>query len=576
MRRNVLYIAVACMTLLASCKKEIKQVLPEAVEVEFGATVDESNGSKTYLDGTSVLWADGDQISVNGTAIDLVAGAGYRYGTFCGKVTPYSTDKFYVGYPASATTFNEGAMSVAIPAAQTYNSTQTLLGYMPMAAYIEGTGNKMTLHFHNAANLLKFQLFGTAGDASKVTKIEITSTAAALTGKIAVTANGTDNVTFGAMTEPGNTIILDCGEGVQLTNEPTAFYVIIPKIASSATLNVKIYCANGAYQENTLTSTFNSVNMIYSTAVKEVSASNIGLPGEFSVADGKKVQFSQGNLQYLGSGIDGNSSPIWRFAEHQWDYMGGGPSNSTANLRGNVDISGYTATGTGNKGYNNEQENTTAARDLFAWGCTGSPDLSYPGTSSSYYYNPYDFNSDANGSYFGPANGHDLTVSNNSDWGWLRIKNGGDAEYSGWFTLSKAQYDYLLGFSTSKRTNAENLRAFKTLDGTKGLVILPDGSDVSVMSSITTKADLSTCNAVFLPAAGYIYILSSATTIGDMNDYCDYWSCSYVNNEKAYYLYFGSSNGTADRPRNRGYAVRLVRDASNSGGAIEPFELENW
>ena len=37
---------------------------------------------------------------------------------------------------------------------------------------------------------------------------------------------------------------------------------------------------------------------------------------EFSVSDGKKVEFSKGNLQYQAS------TGTWRFAGHQWDYIG--------------------------------------------------------------------------------------------------------------------------------------------------------------------------------------------------------------------------------------------------------------
>ena len=37
---------------------------------------------------------------------------------------------------------------------------------------------------------------------------------------------------------------------------------------------------------------------------------------EFSVSDSTKIYFSQGNLQYQAS------TNTWRFAEHQWDYVG--------------------------------------------------------------------------------------------------------------------------------------------------------------------------------------------------------------------------------------------------------------
>jgi len=570
MKRNILYIAMACMTLFASCKKEINQVLPEAVEMEFGATVDD-NGSKTYLSGTSVLWADGDQISVNGTAIDLVAGAGYRYGTFRGKVTPYNTNSYYVGYPASATTFNAGTMSVAIPAAQTYNSTQTLLGVMPMAAYIEGTGNKMTLHFHNAANLLKFQLFGTAGDASKVTRIEITSTAA-LTGKVPVSANGTDGVTFdyNSMTDLGYTITLDCGAGVQLTNTATLFYVIIPKIASSATLNVKIYCANGAYQENTLTSAFNSVNQIYSTAAKEVSAANIAgaLPGEFSVADGKKVRFSQGNLQYH------TTNDTWRFAEHQWDMCDA--------AAGEHSTSDYAS-------------NTNKWIDLFGWGATGFKDTRISANTYQTNFLPYSTSTtpatagtdqyDKNRYGYGPdyvSPYYNLEVQYKSDWGCNTVFCGTTATNE-WRTLTSGEWDYLLANRSVNGGTGEGKsyqRTTLTLQNSTtvyGLLIVPDDF-IGTLSATTSWTDwqntFEPAGVAFLPAAGR----RDGTTVDLIGSHGYYWSNSYLNNYQAKSLYFEAENFFTQNSTVRYYgrSVRLVRDASNSGGVIEPFELENW
>ena len=41
------------------------------------------------------------------------------------------------------------------------------------------------------------------------------------------------------------------------------------------------------------------------------------LPGLFSISADQQVRFSKGNLQYNPSGS------VWRFAEHQWDFVGG-------------------------------------------------------------------------------------------------------------------------------------------------------------------------------------------------------------------------------------------------------------
>ena len=50
-------------------------------------------------------------------------------------------------------------------------------------------------------------------------------------------------------------------------------------------------------------------------------AINGKLPGSFSVSGEKKVCFSQGNLQYQGS------TGTWRFATHQYDFIGNAAGN---------------------------------------------------------------------------------------------------------------------------------------------------------------------------------------------------------------------------------------------------------
>lgn len=59
------------------------------------------------------------------------------------------------------------------------------------------------------------------------------------------------------------------------------------------------------------------------------------------IEDGDKVYFSQGNLQYQAS------TNTWRFAEHQWDYVGEGNNNISPNYNGWIDLFGW-----GTSGYN--------------------------------------------------------------------------------------------------------------------------------------------------------------------------------------------------------------------------------
>lgn len=63
------------------------------------------------------------------------------------------------------------------------------------------------------------------------------------------------------------------------------------------------------------------------------------LSGEFSIAKGKKVHFSKGNLQYQAS------TNTWRFAEHQWDIVGEANSNISPTYDGWIDLFGWGTSG---------------------------------------------------------------------------------------------------------------------------------------------------------------------------------------------------------------------------------------
>ena len=52
------------------------------------------------------------------------------------------------------------------------------------------------------------------------------------------------------------------------------------------------------------------------------------LSGIFTInASGTTVQFSKGNLQYIGSA----STPYWKFADNQWDYLGTSTNQNYSN-----------------------------------------------------------------------------------------------------------------------------------------------------------------------------------------------------------------------------------------------------
>ena len=228
------------------------------------------------------------------------------------------------------------------------------------------------------------------------------------------------------------------------------------------------------------------------------------LPGMFSISEDRKIRFSQGNLQYCK---DGNQ---WRFAEKQWDFVGGPLRIVTI---GEMNIGTVYANGA-------KCDNTMVSQsydgwiDLFGWGTSGW-------NNGNTYYRPYDyvchvselgFTND--GSYYGPAGHIDLTGDYaHADWGVHNtIGNGGSRQ---WRTLSAEEFSYLV---LERVTPSGILCAKAVVTGIPGLILLPDDWNASTYylsnastngyytSNIITGEDwlgvLEPAGAVFLPAAG--------------------------------------------------------------------------
>ena len=257
------------------------------------------------------------------------------------------------------------------------------------------------------------------------------------------------------------------------------------------------------------------------------------LTGVFSVGNDKKVNFAKGNLQYWK---DSNWDDHWAFANQQYDALG------TENLE-----------------EKDQNDNIYPADkiDLFCW----SAGYSNKGTIHTY---PDD-------SYY---------TGNFVEWGKQSafINDYGE----GWQTLSKDEWTYLL----SERENAATLKSFATVNGVKGLVLLPDEWDapdgVMVGEEMTAKqwATIEKTGAVFLPAAGNLTVSSKDyKTIASVNQFGEmgsYWSSTPSETDiNAFAMTFTGSEviPAVDIYRRIGSAVRLVKeipallkgDANNDG-----------
>ena len=261
------------------------------------------------------------------------------------------------------------------------------------------------------------------------------------------------------------------------------------------------------------------------------------LKGVFTVSStGKKVRFSQGNLQY------NPKADKWRFAENQWDFIGKDNENIVV-------------------------ENYDGWLDLFGWGTGDNP------TKHTKEWSDY---------------------SSSQDWGENPILNGGNKK-NAWSTLTSGRWHYLIferdqklfGFGT-----VNNIPGLILLPDEwilpEGLTFNPStekglewGEDYLEGQYINSNKDnflhnsynkeewtkMEAAGAVFLPAAS---VRSGAEYYNkeELEAYCGtYWSktnsSSYFSN--AYSLEFTNwilqpATGKSLRLLYFGCSVRLVQD----------------
>jgi hypothetical protein len=341
----------------------------------------------------------------------------------------------------------------------------------------------------------------------------------------AVNKTTSDNTPFtNPLTHVGDgtvTYVRSAGDDI-CTVDATTGLVILKGTAGTCTITATVtdsplYAYNKKTASYTLTVTF-------------VGA----LPGKFTVnANGDQVNFSQGNLQYQAS------SNTWRFAEHQWNYVG---DDSNGNVyENNVKCNN-----------NNINSSYTGWIDLFGWGTGDNPTKS---TQSNSDYNNF------------------------TAWGENAISNGGNTTDM-WRTLTKNEWVYLF----NSRTTTSGVRYAKaTVNNVAGIILLPDDWSTSYYTLSATNtynaaytsnnitlsdwtSSLESHGAVFLPAAG-----SRGSTVGGASLWGDYWSSSPYSSNDAYYVYIYTDNLTLTTPTGRagGRSVRLVSETPFLGAGTE-------
>jgi hypothetical protein len=334
---------------------------------------------------------------------------------------------------------------------------------------------------------------------------------------------------------------------VNPTSSLDAIWVAIRPVGKG---DITIYAAKGKeLYKKTVSGKTLDMGKIYPINVTTTKVDG-AVSGQFTVnSSGKKVYFSQGNLQATYN----SESWSWAFAEHQYSFIDNTSGNTTISTSVKETSEPYAMLST-----------TNGTVDLFGW----STAATYYGIASSY-------------------NDNDIYSGEFVDWGNLTISISAP---NTWRTLSggdEGEWKYLLdirkGSTIGGTDNARYLKAMVNSDATavKGLIIFPD---IFIWNTTTMGTAPTTCNtaddnfnhslttaqwnaleaagAVFLPVAGS----RAGTYVTDrQNDnyfYGYYWANNPFNAQSAHCLSFSKTtvNAATYYVRSYGRSVRLVRD----------------
>ncbi|MBR1792124.1 MAG: hypothetical protein IJ764_00585 [Bacteroidales bacterium] len=385
---------------------------------------------------------------------------------------------------------------------------------------------------------------------------------------------------YSKVIERGNKKGCDSVILLKLTIKHSSYHTETQSVTGQYTWHGTIYT-----ESNTYTHEYNNTEGCPSVDTLHLTVSTAGtLPGEFTInSSGKKVKFSQGNLQYRASTYQ------WRFATNQYDVVYNGNATYNNNVRVGTTLSDNRSISATYTGW----------IDLFGWGTSGVNSLGYDVYNQRYKPTDYATGAIATTTYnyygYGPSTNvgtGDLTgLCANSDWGVPNIIDNGGNQAGLWRTLTQAEWNYLLqtrsastvnGYSNARYCFAQIARA----DGytSWGIIIFPDnykhpegitqftrinnngyGYSTNVIQEAKWKT-LEAAGLVFLPTTGY----RSGTSLYNPT-YGYYWTATHSSSSPTYYAYYiyiadGGYLYTSTgyyTDRYRGHAVRLVQDVSN-------------
>lgn len=552
-------LTAALLAGMVSCKKEKGPSELRAVMNDFA-----TSGQKAYIDQEQYsCFVVGEKVRVNNSTGTITAlERSDRQCVISGVAGLPEVTSFRAFYPAELLAnqnvdLSNGLNNVAVtlPQEQVYetdaNGNQIIKN--PMMAELTGANeNNSTLHFRNLCALLK-----------------ITVRTQEAFDRITVSCDGMRLSGSGKINTSRGIIVMDNGSNSSVSlklpethvGSPAGecFYIMIPQTSTRDG-------GNNGRKDFTVTINTSSVesfkrqigpnDILEAHKIHTIGNFTFNAP-VFSVSSGQQVVFAPGNLQWSYSAMAtshstaseySSSYPVykggtWRFAEHQYDYVGSD----------NVNVSATCSTWV----------------DLFAWGTSGYNygNATFPYDLSSYYRKAYTNLNSSTGKLF--------------DWGEFNTiynpKTKTNDPFRTWRTLTDGEWAYLL--ESRGNWSYSNVKISLGSENVYGLLVYPDnttsnplGIENTTLKNHNDVTDKTTCEisetqynaleafgCVFLPAAGHM----PNNTAYDYDNLGYYWTATYSNSSNSMYVKInstGAAPGIASSIRNVGYSVRLARD----------------
>ncbi len=250
--KKIIFVSFAVLGIgMAGCSNEEEWGVAQKGIDEINASMG-TEGSRTAMNGNSVIWSEKDAISVftqSGSNIynnkyDLKDGAGSGNATFSGQMEGENPVKVVALYPY-ATDATYGNAKVALTMKSTYEYAENSNNSAPMACLIKPESSS-TLAFKNAGALMSVTVnnipagYNKATLTSKAATDNVSGTVPTLTGKAEITFDTGGNPTLGMTNDGGNGNVITItftATTTGLTNK--TFYFPIP-VAEYPALEVAI------------------------------------------------------------------------------------------------------------------------------------------------------------------------------------------------------------------------------------------------------------------------------------------------------------------------------------------------